>query len=472
MDGLSCRGEALRQWCTWLAGSRLLNRFGSGEHHTQRIPAFADQHSRLSMGKHLLLLVILLSHAGIAGERDSAGVLDLTAETAFALALKQNPELQQMRARVEAKSADFWGSFGLPSPVVSYMNEGNLLGGNSSVFFERRWAVSQSLDFPLRSYFRLSRVATEREALERKLESETLKLKARVKKTYTDVLYSLQLMELREEALELATSLQDAVTARYEVGEGSELERMEAEIRVAEAENGVTDAERILHKARYSLFNLIGLDPEEQEYGIQFPDTLAYIETDFTQDTLLASLEYLPDAVSVRRAVDAADHGVSEAWSTLLPDFNLSYYRQDHGTGFDSYGYEIGFTIPLWFMLDQRGKIENSQALRMHASWEERATVQALKKEVEVAWHGYDASLQAIRRHEKVIRVLSTEVKDLSLEAYRLGQIDLLALLYAQQRYLSSRIAYLDALRNYYHYIIDIERFLRTDLVLQTTTSE
>jgi cobalt-zinc-cadmium efflux system outer membrane protein len=425
------------------------------------------------MGKFALLFLFLLVEVATAGETDSAAVLDLTVQHAFELALKQNPGLQQMRAQVEAKSATFWSSFGLPSPVVSYMSEGNPLeGSSSSVFLEKRWTVSQSLDFPLRSYYRLSRVSTEREALERKLESQTRKLKAGVKKTYTDVLYSLQLLLLREEALELARSLQDAVTARYEVGEGSELERMEAEIRVAEAENGLTDAERVLHKARYSLFNMIGLDPEEQAYGIRFPDSLIYLETDFSQDTLLASLDYQPEAVSVRRAVDAADHGVSEAWSRLLPDFNLSYYRQDFGTGFDFYGYEIGFTVPLWFMFDQRGEIEQSQALRMRASWEERETLQALKKEVEVAWHGYDASLQAIQRHEKLIRVLSTELKDLSLEAYRLGEIDLLGLLYAQQRYLDSRIAYLDALRNYYHHLVDIERFLRADLVLQTTTIE
>ena len=451
---------------------RIVHPSEAEEHLTEESGGFPGQNRRMHMFKLTLLLAIPLAQAGFASEPDSAGVLDLTAGYAFELALRQNPELQQLRARVEQKSADLWSSFGLPSPVVSYMSEGNPHGGTSSVFFEKRWSVRQSLDFPLRSYFRLSRVSTEREALERKLDAETLKLKARVKKTYADVLYSLDLMQLREEALDLATGLQEAVTARYEVGEGSELERMEAEIRVAEAENGVTDAEQALHKARYTLFNLIGLDPEDQEYGIEFSGSLVYVETDFSQDTLLASLEYQPEAVSVRRAVDAADYGISEAWSTLLPELSLSYYNQDYGTGFDYYGYEIGFTIPLWFMLDQRGEIENSQALRMHASWEEQATVQALKKEVEVAWHGYDASLQSIMRHEKVIRVLSVEVKDLSLEAYRLGQIDLLALLYAQQRYLSSRIAYLDALRNYYHYLIDIERFLRTDLVLRTTTQE
>jgi len=407
----------------------------------------------------VLLICSSVSFAQVALEE----IDELSVQQAVEIALHQNPEIQRLRSQIDGKSGEFWSSFGLAPPRLLYTKEGIPQGGDG--FLERKWTLTQGLDFPLRSYFRASRLSTERSALELKLEGEVLGLKARVKKVYTDLLYASEVENLREETLELARSLEEAVRARTEVGEAPELELMNAEIQRAEAENDVLEAERLLHRARYALFSLIGLDPEQISYAISFPDSLRYFSTDFSQDSVVARLTVQPDYASIQQSVEAASAGVREAWSTLLPDLSLSYFWQDYGRGYSHHGIELGVSVPLWFMFDQKGMIQASQARHREATWMERERLLSLKQEAENAWHGYDASLATIKKYEEVISVRAGSLSALSLDAYRAGELDLVSLLVSQRTYLDSRVRYLNALRNYYHSLIDIERFLRTDLV-------
>jgi cobalt-zinc-cadmium efflux system outer membrane protein len=410
-----------------------------------------------------LLLALVVGSSIALCQVETEEIDELSVHRAIAIALEKNPEVQQMRSRIDAKAGEFWSSFGLAPPRLLFTEEGIPQSGGG--FLERKWTVTQGLDFPLRSYFRASRISTERDALELRLEAEVLGLKSRVKKVYTDLLYASEVLLLREETLDLARSLEEAVQTRMEVGEAPELELMNAEIQRAEAENDVLEAERQLHRARYALFSLIGLDLEQISYGISFPDSLRYFATDFSQDSIVALLTLQPDYTSLQQSVEATSAGVREAWSTLLPDLSVSYFWQDFGRGFDYHGIELGVSVPLWFLFDQRGMIQTSQARFREASWRERERLLALKQEAENAWHGYDASLSTIKKYEEIISVRASTLSSLSLEAYRAGELDLVSLLVSQRTYLSSRIRYLDALRNYYHSLIDIERFLRTDLV-------
>ncbi|MDP3641973.1 MAG: hypothetical protein Q8S54_02155 [Bacteroidota bacterium] len=51
------------------------------------------------------------------------------------------------------------------------------------------------------------------------------------------------------------------------------------------------------------------------------------------------------------------------------------------------------------------------------------------------------------------------------MSAYRLGEVDLLNLILAQQIYLNSQQRYLSALREFYIQLVELERFLDKELV-------
>ena len=419
-----------------------------------------------------LLALLLISFSLMFAQEDEelhemmTGSDTLTVKKAVTIAHINNPLLKQLNERINAKKGEFWSSTGIHSPSLLLMKEG-IPDNNSTGFSEKRWTISQSIDFPLKSYFRLKRIGKEEDALQLLLRSEELRIKSEVKKSYTEIIYALDILKLRREALEITKTLANSAKARVETGQASELESMNAEILNAEAQNDYADASRMLNKARYNLFNVMGLDPDEQKYSIMFTDSLTYVDFYVSQKEILEQLETQPGYLSVASESDAASFGKYEAWNSILPDISFSYYKQNFLGKYDHYGVELGLKIPLWFMFGQRGKIESATAYHNEIEWKKKETMLEYKKQIEHAWHSYETSKSTIKRYINLISVKANDLQSLTLEAYKVGQADLLTLLNAQRTYINSRIRYLDALKDYYEQMIELEKYLQKDVVFK-----
>jgi cobalt-zinc-cadmium efflux system outer membrane protein len=343
------------------------------------------------------------------------------------------------------------------------MKEG--IESGKSTFFEKRYTISQSLDFPLKSLYNYNAYSDEITSLELNYESKKKDLIVDVKSSYVNVLAAIAGEELREQQLELSQNLFEAVNSRVEAGVSSELELLKASIKLDESKNELDDANQEYHQARYSLFNIVGLDPDEQSYSISFEDTLRYKELDLDQEEILELIPNQYEILSIDSKISSANQKVNSSWSNLLPKLNFSYYLQDIGTGFDYHGYEIGLSIPVWFMINEGQDIKIANTEMKLVEWEKQEAILRLKKEIEVSWHSFETSRKSINRYEQGISKRAKELLDLTLEGYQLGSIDLLNLLYAQETYLSSQIGYIQALKNYYIKIIELEKYLDNELV-------
>lgn len=417
-------------------------------------PPYAHTHT-------LPCLLLLFSLAGTVWAQETPGVNDLGVYEAIDLARVRSPMLNQLRERVQAKGGEWLTSFGVYAPELIFLKEG--IDGGS--FDERRWGVSQTIDFPLQSYYRLRQVGAEKEALGFDVEAGLNDLTVAVKKAYTQLLYAQEMMHLRREEVLLARVLQEAASVKVEVGEASELELMKAEIGLAEAETSLEGAGQQFQNARYALFNVVGLDPEEQHYEIQFPDTLVYIDLDIDQERALQRIDVQPEMQSAEMNREAARLGIRQTRSALLPALKIDLYRQDYGAGFDPFGFQVGLRVPLWLFSDHRGRMRTARAEAQRWSWRRQAVSLDLKKEIEQVWHGYETSKRAIERYNTAVSGRADELLRLTQEGYRIGELDLLTLLDTQRTYLASQQRYYDALRDYYFHLIDLERYLGEDIV-------
>ena len=417
----------------------------------------------------IILLLLISGWLTLGAQARWDGTLlpdeQLTVARAIAIAISQNPALNQYREEIRSQRGERWRGVGLPSPDLLILQEG--IPREGSGFGERRWGISQSLDFPLKSYFRMRRMTAEVGAMERSLEMQAIELTARVKKVYTELAHAAKLQELRQDELDIARELHHSVSARVEAGEASELDLMQADIQLAEAQNDLDGARRIYHQNRYQLFNLIGLPLSRQKYTLQFPDTLGYFPVEIDQHRALERLPELPVSRSAAVRQSAARWGVREAWSGFLPDLRLSYYRQDFGSGYDFYGVEAGIKLPLWFWFNQNGDIQAAKAQRRAAGHERRAIESDLKRQIEDAWHGFEQSRAVIQRYQQTIRRQSEQLLTLTMEGYRLGELDLLKLLESQRTFLTSQERYYVALRDYYIQLIELEKFLDHEIVFR-----
>ncbi|NEW85373.1 MAG: TolC family protein, partial [Mariniphaga sp.] len=284
-----------------------------------------------------------------------------TIQHAVDQAILNNAQINQMRSQLKQKNEAWRMQSGISSPEVSYMKEG-MNGKTADPFQEQRLTVSQTVDFPLTTSYRLKALSEEGKAMEFAIKAEERETKVGVKTRYIEVLYALHLQKLREQQLKLATELYNAVYTQFETGMGNGMDLTKAELQVAEANNDIDDARRQLHVARYGLFNLMGLPPENQKYTIQFMDTLQSTDVDISQIQALAVLTDQPLYKSSISELSASNYFLKEAKSNILPDIRFNLYKQDYGTGYNFNGFEVGLSFPIWYPLEQKGRINTTLA--------------------------------------------------------------------------------------------------------------
>jgi outer membrane protein, heavy metal efflux system len=385
----------------------------------------------------------------------------ISVRDALNMAMQNNPELNRLEEQIRVQESYVGGSWGIDSPELYYFEEG--LDG--STFSEQRWGISQTMAFPLTGYYQHQKAKYDVETVELQVEASRKQIRAEVKKAYTELAYSIKFVELVQREVELAEELQEIAQARLEVGESTELDLIRAEIQFTQAQNDLRRAGQMKDAARYSLFRVIGLDPDQQLYGISYPDTLSFIEIEIDQDEVLQRLDETPVMRSVLQHTKSAGKNIQVAKSSYLPELRVDYYRQDFGGGFEFNGFEVGISIPLWFGLNERNNVKRANAELRRAQWSVNETSLQIKERAENAWHSYETSRESILSHRDFIQARSSTLLELTSEGYRLGELDLLRVLEAQRTFLEGQQNYYQALKNYYLQIIELERYLPNELV-------
>lgn len=382
--------------------------------------------------------VLMLFQAG-SNSPDTTGLSALSVSKALELAYRQNPQINQLEYQIKAQKNQETLSFGIEDPKVSYFREGMGEGG----FMEQRWAVSQSVEFPLISYYRVRQQRSTTESFQLKLQDLKNQVKAGVKVAYTQLAYAIQSNNLAGERVRLFENLREAAQARADMGEASEIDAMQADLQLQEARNSRETTFKEIMNARYDLFQVIGLD----------------------QEAVMQKLGKHPLLKQIEQEVEATVFGKKLAKSTYLPNLNVSYYKQDFGNRYDFYGFEVGVSIPLWFAARQAPKVQQANAIQNAAEWKYEDSRLLIKKQAEQTWHSYESAKNNIERFRENIQDKSLDLVRMTQKGYSLGELDLLTLLEAQRTYLRTQEAYYQTLRDYYLTIVELERFLQSDII-------
>lgn len=400
----------------------------------------------------IVILKILL-FSGIAAFAQSEV---FTLQRAIETAILQHPEIHQMDARIETAKNKWRIESGIHSPEISFFREGI---GETEKFAEQRLAVTQSFDFPLTIAHRHRALKYEYQALVFEKEYLVKRIRAEVKQSYIGLLYARDYYDLMIEQLELANELLNVSSVRSEAGVGSDLELLKAQIALAEANNDFENAELEFLTKRNQLFAVIGLKAASQPEVVTLQDTLLVDQEKLQLLQIDDIILQHPLYQSTQARLAAASANLKEGRSKLFPDISASYYQQDYGNGYDFHGFEIGLQIPLWFPLERQGMINTAKAGVSDIEWQLHNHEINIRKEMENAVAGYHTGRKAVERFNETIRTRSKLLQQLTIEAYRLGDADMLMVLDARQTYLQSRIKYLNALKNYYIQVTEIEKY-------------
>lgn len=383
--------------------------------------------------------------------RISAQIIrQLSLKEAIAIAINHNPQSNISRRRIDAQRGQFWRSLSLPPPSLSVNYAFIPQGRGLEHFSERTIEFAQSFDFPTTIALRGSQAFSEIRAAETEYTATEHEIISRVKIVYSNILAKQQKLSLAKDNQSLAEDFAKKSTVRRNVGEGTHLEQLTASVQCSHALNAVETAINELRIAMDELELLLGQRRGPPQSEFMLTDSMTYSPESVSLEQYLemakASNTQLR-ASSLRR--DIASTGYSLAWSSLLPSFSASYFRQTRDGVSGMYGVSLGVSVPLWFMFDQRGQIQMASAAWSIAEHELGFTDNSVTVAVRTAYYEKVNSERQLRLYQTGILPESDEILRTAKASYAAGEITYLEFLQARQTVLQARSSYIEVFLSY-----------------------
>ena len=399
------------------------------------------------MNKIIYLFVSFCIYCNMYGQLTQ--VKELSLNNAIEIALKKNPELNSSFEKINASKGKFWSSISLPMPEVGISYEfipKNLKLNNYS---EKTLEIKQSMDFPTNYFLRGAKSNKETGIAEYEHKANVQTIILKIKSAYFNALAKAQAIKTAGENLAITEDFYKKACIRYDVGEGTNLEKLTAKVQYTEALNNLDVLKNQMSLAFAEINFALGYGKNNgQEFILS--DSLTDSSFDYTFEKLVDISDKSNPAIKASELKQkSASIDKLLAWSNLLPGFNFSYLKQfrDGDNGF--YGASFGISIPLWFMLDQRGKIEESSALESVSGSEFEQVKNAVYLKIKSMFTDYKNSEKQVQLYKNEILPQSVEVFQTASKSYDAGEITYLEYLQAKQILINSRSNYINILLNY-----------------------
>jgi outer membrane protein TolC len=397
---------------------------------------------------------IILCTISDAEERTVLSMAD-----AVRVAVENHPSAQSAAAAVGASKGRFWRGISPPPPGLSLDYSYVPLGASLSGFGEKTLEINQSLEFPLTTIARGSGLSREVDARESEFASARLEVTAGAKLAYILALASERRLELAKENVAIAESFLREALTRKNVGEGTQLELLTAQVQRTQAVNLLETARTALFTARSELSAALGWSPEQPATVVTLSDSLVYTPLALSLDSLqLMARKMSPQVAAFAHRVGAAEAERSAAWMSVLPSLNFSYYRQTVGDNPNLYGIKFGISIPVWFFLDNQGQVQEASANVAIASEALRATQSAIALEVASSFTAYTNSKRQVELHQVELLPQAEEIFRVANVSYQAGEVGYVEFLQALQTLNAARNASLEALVDYNSALVRLEK--------------
>ena len=384
--------------------------------------------------------------------------INLSLKDAIELGLKNNPEIKSSYQKIGASRGRLLSAFSPASPDISITHDYIPMGQNINRYGEKTVGVSQPIEFPTSYFLRGSKYSIEKAIAENEFALTRLAIISNIKRSYFNVLALLEQVKIAQENLEIAQDFVCKAEIRHAVGEGANLEKLTAKVTYTEARNNVEIQKNHLAAAFAELNFALGNGKEESK-TLLLADTLAFIPFDFTLSRLTDdAMAANPALKAGKLRVDSYSKEKLLAWSSLLPTFNLGYFNKqvrDDAKGY--YGASLSIGIPLWFMLDQRGRILEASSNVSSAEAEFKTANNDVYAKTQAAFAEFKHEENQVRLYVQDILPQAQEIFLTASKSYEAGEITYMEFLQAQQTLIHSKGSYAEALLSYNLSIVTIE---------------
>jgi len=403
--------------------------------------------------RRLFIFIFLVLYSSVFCQKN-----DLSLNEAINIALKNNPDIVIGKQKIEGANAKFKNGISLPQPNISLSYEYIPDGMGLKDYGEKTFEINQSFEFPTRYFLKGSRLNKDIQIAETDFELSKLNLISRIKSAYYKVVCKILSLKIASDNLQIAEDFQVKSQIRYNVGEGTNLELLTAKVQKTEADNNIETAKYELKTSVSELQLAMGF-PGNNEFSYNLTDSLFYNKYNFTLESLVESAKYNNPKLKIADlSLNASSIEKSLAWQSLLPNFNFSYYRQSLGGNFDFYGFSFGISLPVWFMFDHNGKIQEATVNMKIAETEKKSLYNSIMTELKNDYLDFRNKERELLLYQSDLLSQAEEVYRTAKVSYEQGEANYLLFLEAKKTLISAKNNYINSLYLYNLAFIELEQ--------------
>ena len=410
--------------------------------------------------------VFILSSSPVRAEEKT-----LTLHQVIEFSLQNNGDLKSFREEKGIRDAVKVRADLLPNPTLDFEAGTGALTGSRD---ENRLSIGIMQEFFLagKRNKRLTVAERELEVYTWQLTDRKRVVREEVKTAFYDAILANKRTDLADRAIDLNRQLLDVTRERLAAGDIPELEMNLVKVELARSEGARIDVAKALNQSLARLWTLMGLPSGES------PAIAGTLDSEVTMTKSLLDLKQLargnrPDLKVLEAENSRGEADIILAQAEGVPNLTAgifySHERRADATGTGEVSVRdnllgIRFSLPLPLFDRNQAGVQEARAKRSSTESRWLAAGRNVEREVDTAYASYLNSEKVLSLYKTNIIPQLEENLKLTQEAYRLGEVGILAVIQEQKKFFEVSDGYLLALHDRQAALVKLESAVATDL--------
>jgi outer membrane protein len=395
------------------------------------------------MIKRIFIVLLLVSVSLLAQAQETVPVDTLTIENAVELALAKNYSIKIAQSQREFAAtnyrfgyANFLPTINLDAIRTNTVNNTRQVSFNGDVrevdnAKSNRISVSTLFNWTIfdgaRMFIAYDQLRELKAAGEENAQIDIENSVALVSNSYYDIIQRQERVSAFLDALKISQQRLDLAQAQYEVGSGSKLNYLAAQVDYNTDKAALILQEQELQKAKITFNEFLGRDVNTE---FVVTDTIIVDETIDLAALRESALQRNPNLLLAQRNKNIAYLDTRLIRAERFPRLDLTgdytYARTEAEVGFalsnrnNGYTYGARVTMPILNGMDISRRVQNAKVQQDITSYQLEALRVQLEAELQRAYTDYKNSLNLVALEKENLEVARQNI-DIALERYRLG---------------------------------------------------
>lgn len=381
----------------------------------------------------------------------------LTLDGAMQLLLRQSPVLLRDRQNVAVANANVRQAGLRPNPSFELNSESYpLFEPRPGAFFNNQELVLRAGQTIETAGKRGKRVQVARQELtvsQSEVQNTVRQLRFELKRRYYTIVLAKTQRELAQEILKQFDEIIRLNEARFKQGElsGLEMNRIRAERMRFFVD--VLDSDLQLRNAKTALLELLGVADLGAPFDVTESLAVRSLQTSL-RDLQAQALQARPDLFAERQRLERTRQDLRLQRAGAIPDITPFFgYKRD----FAANTVTFGLNVPLPFFDRNQGGIGRAAAQVTQQHYELNRVLLSVERDVQESYQALQTQAEKVGAMEREYVPSARNARDIAVQSYRLGALDLIGLLDAERVYRETVRAYNVALFDYNAAVFQLE---------------